>query len=570
MEKIFTVDNPANPIRLVNVKPRNLSKYQYVGLYDALASDLIPDFQTKKHYSQKFSTSDAPTIQMLSDYDDITVELYDAEDDILVKTYAVTEVPNQILNETFKCYESIIDFSAIPEGHYQLVVSYKLDSFTRIYYYSECLDIKEVHEGTILIEYSNTENNFSMILDSGYKGSFRVESAILNMKANSDDEIYNDQKRNATTSYSLPYNTYQFIAGAEEGIPDWMVDKINRAFSFNILWLDGYQFNKVEGAQFEEKRIENYPYSGQTIEIMPVENGFLKQVNTSGLIPEDEDMIQYQKLLKYLANGSDIEISGVFGNGRLLEKIAIINRGYDFDLQVKTTTTGSQDDFDKTFVIEGITNTIVLDQLFYGSKTIQLIGLNSKDTDVYIWYKDSLAKPAGVTNAYGTLGINAVCIYQAKTQGEYDIDWNFATGLGREGTQWEGWAICDGRNNTDDMGGRFPIAYKDQTGGLFKSLISNTGGSFGINLAIDNLPKFRVKLFADVISTSGVAKRGLTALKKVARALASNQGSLAYEAAGTDTEATLGLSSEVGGGVEYNQIQPYIVSLFVKKIAEVA
>lgn len=569
MAKVFTADNPANPIQLVNIKPKNPGKYYYQHMGDNLQYQLTPDFQTKKCYFQKFTTQDSPVIQILSDYDTIEIKLYDIQTELLEQTFSAIEVPTLILNETFKCYQAEINFGTVPEGEYQLVVSYIDEADEEIFYYSEPISIKEVHENTVLIEYANSENAFSMILDTGYIGQIRVEAAILNFKPGSDDVIYNDQERNSTTLYSLPFRQFQFFLGDAEGLPDWIIDKVNRAFSFNILSLDGKTYNKLDGAKFEEKRLDLYPFSGQVIDIMPVENGFLKRLNTSGLIPEDsdEDMIQYQKLLKYTSNAANISISGIFGNGRLLEKICIINRGIDFDLTVKTASTGGYDDFEITEPVTGITTTITLDQLFNTDKVINLTGLTGIDTDVYIWYKDSLAKKAGVANGYMNLGVNAVVIYEAQTLEMYEIDFNFGTGLGRQGTQWEGWAICDGRNGTQDRGGRFPMGFKDTTGGLFKGLINNIGGGFNIVVGLLNLPRFRVKLFSN--TNNGNFDDPPTATSYV-----STQGTggsnFEYRMRKSTTQPSIGLSSEIGGDQAIDHKQPYIVSLFVKKIAEVA
>lgn len=569
--KIFTADNPANPIRLVKIQDYDPGKYFYRRFDGSLAINLIPSFQKKQCYFQKYTTQDKPVIQILSDFEDITCKLFDLNTGLEVEQFAVNEVPTNILNQTFKCYQAEIDFSIINEGQYELQVSYIDDLLETITYYSEPIDVKEIQENTILIEYQNTENNFSMVLGNVFKGILRVEGAILNFKPASDDVVYNDQKRNSTTLYSLPYQQYELFIGAANGVPDWMVDKVNRTFSFNILSLDGVYYNKIEGAKFEESRTEDYPFSGQTIEIMPVENKFLQQLNTSNIIPEDESMIQYQKVLKYVANGDDIEIPGIFKNGTILEKILIINRSIDFTINISTESTGSNDDINIDYDVQGITNTLVIDQLFSEVKNINITGLDGFDTDVYVVYKDLLAKPSGTPNGYIALGIGAVVIYEEQNAGDYDIDFNFATGLGRVGTQWEGWAICDGRNGTQDRGGRFPIGFKQ--GSIFEALINNIGGSFTFKITTtDQFPFFRLKVFSPVQVNNGAPNLQDQPDNRASWKL--RDGSLTdnYNMKANSSEATLGTTSGIGKETpdDIEHVQPYIVSLFVKKIAEIA
>ena len=327
-----------------------------------------------------------------------------------------------------------------------------------------------------------------MIFDNQYKGIFRVEAAILNYKPASDDVIYNDQDRNASTIYSLPYDQYKFFLGSSEGLPDWVIRRVNRMFSFNILTLDGVYYNKLDGAKFEEKRESNfYPFSGQAIDIMPVENGFQEKINTDSLIPIDENMIQYQKVIKYLANSADITVTGKLKNLCLLARISIINRsGIDLPINVSTTSTGSEDDINIDLTVFGITQTFVFNQLFHEDKGLNITGLNTYDCDVIIEYIDYTATASGTPNAYSALGKGATVIYTELLPGYYDIDFDFATGLGRIDTEWEGWAIADGRNGTKDFGALIPIGYKD--GDADFGTLDNELGSIEKTLTIGNLP----------------------------------------------------------------------------------
>lgn len=563
-DKIFTIDNPFNPIRFVLPDPfRDPAIYFYPSRRNTLSYELIPDFQYKKCYHQKYTLSDSPVIQILSDYDDIFIAIHNSEG------YQVKEIPVvlkqvSILEQTFKCYEATFDFSDLEEGVYQIQASYVNDAQQNVTYYSEPIELKEIHEDTIRIEYKNSENNFDLIFETDFVGILRVEGAILNFKPASDDVIYNDQDRNSTTVYSLPYDIYQLFIGGKEGVPDWLVSKVNRSFSFDILSLDGEYYNKVEGAKFEETRAPDYPFSGQSIEIMPVDNGFLRKIKVTDLIPDEEQMIQYDKLLKYLSNSANIEIQDIFKNGTILNRITIINRGIDFDLTIRTGDEDGPDDVYKIVRVEGRTFSVTIDQPFDTNKTLYLEGLNGIDTDVYVEWTNLNATPTtGTGSIGGVIPIGFVGYYSEPEPGDIDLHWNFGTGLGRAETPWEGWAIMDGRNGTEDWGGVFPIGFKEATGGLFtKALLGTKAGTWLINLAVNNLPKFRVRLFA--ATRNGSANDDPTGVSSVAYA---GDNGLSYQTRRSTANATLGVSSEVGGDTAYDHKSPYIVTLPVKKIA---
>lgn len=568
MAKIFTADNPGNPIRLVRIANYNPAIYWSKHFDDDLSENLIQNYKTLACYTQKYNKTDKPVIQILSDYETFSVELYDINDQA-VKIYVPVLVNTNIIDFTFKCYETEINFTGLDNGVYQLRVSYVDDEEGLVKFYSEPIKIKEVHEGTILVEYTNSENNFGFIFSNNWTGKIRVESEISNFMPASDDVIYIDQKYNNTRLYGQPYRKFQFILGCKQGVPDWMVDKINRAFCFDQLSLDGEFFNKTEEAQWEETRVDNYPFTGQVIDIMPVENKFADKIKTDDLIPDNpDDIMMILKKKSYLGTSEDLSIPGVLKNGIVLDRIFIVKRSVnDINLVIETTPDSGNGYVNENVLIDSALTTVVINQAFKGDVTLNLTGLTGVDVDIWITYLDLLATSSGSPNPYVALGKGAVVIYEETSVGGRLIDFNFETGLGREDTEWFGWAICDGRNGTQQRGGLFPIGWKATEGTESRwNVLNSIGGSFLFKLLVANLPKFRVKLFSNVVNNTGGDIPSATSF--VARG-ASGSNSIAYELRRSVVEATLGQSSEVGGDQDTEHVSPYIVSLFVKKIADI-
>ena len=84
-------------------------------------------------------------------------------------------------------------------------------------------------------------------------------------------------------------------------------------------------------------------------------------------------------------------------------------------------------------------------------------------------------------------------------------NFNTSTGLGYANNPWEGWAICDGRNGTPDLRGRFVVGMSDANPDLGNSQANNSLftsiGNVGANnttgaaadpiLTTDNIPRHR-------------------------------------------------------------------------------
>lgn len=569
MAKIFTADNPGNPIRLVKIANYNPAVYWSKHFDDDLSENLIQNYQTLACYTQKYNKLDNPVIQILSDYDTFSVELYDINDQV-VRIYNPELVNTNVIDFTFKCYETEITFTGLVNGVYQLRASYVDEESNVIKYYSEPIKVQDVHEGTILIEYTNSVNDFSFIFSKDWTGKIRVEAEIANFTPGSDDVIYIDQKYNNTRLHGQPYRKFQFILGCRQGVPDWMVDKVNRAFCFDQLSLDGEFYNKTEEGQWEEQRFPNYPFTGQTIEIMPVINKFSDQYKTDDLIPDNpDDIMMILKKKPYIGTSENLSISGVFKNGTVIDRIFIVKRSAnDINLVIESSPEDSEVGYvNEQVLIDMPLTTIVINQQFKGDATLNLTGLTGADVDICITYLDLLATSSGSPNPYVALGKGAVVIYEETSVGSRNVDFNFDTGLGREDTEWFGWAICDGRNGTQQRGGLFPIGWKATTGSESRWNVLNTiGGSWFFKLLVNNLPKFRVKLFANVQGVSTTPNPDSNS--KVVRQMTGN-GDMNMRTGGTSTEATVGNSSEVGGDQDTEHVSPYIVSLFVKKIADI-
>lgn len=100
-----------------------------------------------------------------------------------------------------------------------------------------------------------------------------------------------------------------------------------------------------------------------------------------------------------------------------------------------------------------------------------------------------------------------------------------------------GWAICNGNNGTDNLAGRVGVGY-----GLGWSVLGQIGGEQNHTLTIDEIPSHTHTIAKATNDTDGTT-------------LSPGNGS-----SGTVT------SNATGGGNAHNNMQPYIINLYIMKL----
>lgn len=438
---------PINPIRaaqVVTFDPRYHTKpFDY----------RLPD----ECYLQPWELTDHTTIQVISDYFP-TMKWYEAISGDMILEVPFVAIPNSIQNQTFLAFNAEVLFSDLGIGNFYFEITYFDILSNPQVWQSDICQVLGDHENTILFEYTNSQNDFSSIFDTGTIFNLRTQGSINLYKPEFNNVIYNDINENITKLYGDPYRSFTLFVAYNYGVADWMVDKVNRIMACDQIKIDGIYYDMADGAKWEESRSDQYSLLGASISIQEVENRFLDKL-ILGPTPDDNDILIVQKEQNYFNQGSNITASGIFKKFSELEKFTVYKRGTNFTLKVGITNGGSE--IGEWDVSELIT-TFPVNYAFDEPKTVYFTGwVVGTLNDVCVVYLQYDAPPiSGTINPYKNLGLGATMIYSAPVGQAISVDFNLGTGLGNIDTDWFGWAVCDGRNGTDDYGLIVPMGFK--------------------------------------------------------------------------------------------------------------
>ena len=145
-------------------------------------------------------------------------------------------------------------------------------------YYSEPINIQQTHPDTVLIRYSNTGIDKGIFFYRTGVGqvyfNYRVKGGFKSdgFTPESIDSIYYGQTHNAELLSSIPFVTKILTIGDNFGVSNYVIDNINRILGCDLVYIDGVQHCKVEGAKFEKTFGTLYPKGIWTISLIESEN----------------------------------------------------------------------------------------------------------------------------------------------------------------------------------------------------------------------------------------------------------------------------------------------------------
>lgn len=215
-------------------------------------------------YFQKWQTNDTIHLQVISNAGPLTLNLLDTNGR-KVKTQLFTRMQQHKRFLAYYIYQVSLPLNAVARGRYRCQITAGNPIVKTVE--SDWMDIAEKWAQTVLIEYSNSFYYGDAIFATPWTPSFRIEGWFPEPEMKSKDELYTDQTYNQTMVYSDPFFIVPFVIGPSSGVPAWSRFLLNWIFGCDQKYLDGYQFEKPDGAKWEDTKEGNLPYVGTAIDL---------------------------------------------------------------------------------------------------------------------------------------------------------------------------------------------------------------------------------------------------------------------------------------------------------------
>ncbi len=253
-----------NPIKFVEEGLTNLPQYATKGFDDYVYNEQIKPWEQQKGYCQLFSQNDLIKLQFHASFSPMEVSLIDDNAEAAISLSA-----NPLLRNTYNTnlfvYEVGVALSSVPVGCYRL----KLQAGNPVQkvLISEPIHVIDDIANTILFEYNNSSYYGDVLFETGVVMSIRVAGGFGKYLPKSKDVLYEDQVLNQTILSSRPYRQFKLFVNDGEGIPGWMIEKLNWIMGCNNILIDGKPFAKADGANWEIKEEDGYPMAGYAIDV---------------------------------------------------------------------------------------------------------------------------------------------------------------------------------------------------------------------------------------------------------------------------------------------------------------
>lgn len=210
----------------------------------------------------------------------VTVEIIDKDwKPVLIITSPATAdvVGNLAADSTqFHSYKyKLPDFSGIAtDGVYCLLLTVNYDGTNIEQYVGHPFKLQDTHEGTMLIEYTNTTNKGGSWPEQlSLRYAFSVEAYLGRMIPKSVRTVYQDQNENTDQLYAVSYRNWPLYFGhTGEGISDDVYDLLMRIFDLDTVFLNGKQYVRADGGDWTKNSDEHTPLFGTSITVQEADN----------------------------------------------------------------------------------------------------------------------------------------------------------------------------------------------------------------------------------------------------------------------------------------------------------
>lgn len=271
------------PVKFLKVGTDYPLQYHFKQMDSDFFANRIGRYSQQQPYFQQWQTNDAFDIQFITEGLSATLAWINCYGTV-VETITLTQTPNDAITGDKQLFIGTVDFDDLEPGEtYYLLATFGTGIGQR-QFVSEPIMVATDLPDTLLFEYSNSVNQTDLIWNVPFSTRMRVEGFIQNFLPGGRVTRYEDQPLDMVTLEGEPTRSYQLLIGGNYGVPDWVIDKINRILMLDTLTIDGVAYTVDKDAQLEAIETQGAPMAFWTVRIREANNRAGIAIDADGMV----------------------------------------------------------------------------------------------------------------------------------------------------------------------------------------------------------------------------------------------------------------------------------------------
>lgn len=255
-----------NPVKFYDTDRVNLDKFYTKHFDDWMFGERLYFWQQREDYKQVWQTNDIINLQFSSSFDPIIVKLLNVHAVPVITLPALIGLPNKFISNTFS-FEVAMSLAGLQTGCYYLQITAGSGNGQKIFISDRQFISSTPLKNTLLLDYWNNRFFQDVIFETGIKFQFRVPGNFGFLEPGRKDEMYHDQKWNPAILNSKSYREWPVHFGDEFGLPDDVIDLLNRIWGCDNVLIDNKALSMADGSKFEFITVEKYPKRGVKLNV---------------------------------------------------------------------------------------------------------------------------------------------------------------------------------------------------------------------------------------------------------------------------------------------------------------
>lgn len=227
-------------------------------------------YAVNKQYYQKQQVNDTTPVQVITESVAVGITILNCKG-VSIDTVSFASIINAAVVNPLVLWEAEVNWSLYEPGIYYVLLTLGT-GLTAKQFISEPVMVADDWPDTLLFECTNSINLPDMIFNAGHVCKLRVEGIIEKFKPDSKFTSYEDDPLDIDTLYGVPFRTHTLFIGGDFGMPDWLIDKVQRLLVLDGMQIEGYFYSCSPDAKLEAVDIDGSPFKYWSIPIREKNN----------------------------------------------------------------------------------------------------------------------------------------------------------------------------------------------------------------------------------------------------------------------------------------------------------